>query len=77
MCADANITLAGLKIILFTSKHTVTNIMSAHRPSADELLLSSTLVSRIDLCEFSLSLSCRPFTGDAAKEYHNKRFREP
>ena len=27
--------VAGLKIVLFTSKHTVTNFMSVHRPSAD------------------------------------------
>ena len=38
--------VAGLKIVLFTSKHTVTNIMSVHKPSADVRLLPSTLVPR-------------------------------
>ena len=56
--------VAGLKIVLFTTKHTVTNFMSV-----DERLLSPTLVPRTDLCEFALSLSSRPFTGDAAKEF--------
>ena len=31
--------VAGLKIVLVTSKDTVTNFMSAHRPTADERLL--------------------------------------
>ena len=31
--------VAGLNIVLFTSKHTVTNIMSIHMPNADERLL--------------------------------------
>ena len=56
--------VAGLKIVLFTSKHTVTNFMSVHRPSADERLL----VPRTNVYEFALSLSSRPFTGDAVKE---------
>ena len=29
---------AGLKIVLFTSKHTVTNFMSVHRPSTEKRL---------------------------------------
>ena len=28
--------VASFKIALFTSKHTITNIMSGHMPSADE-----------------------------------------
>ena len=59
----------GLKIVLFTSKRTVTNFMSVHRTSADKRLLPPTLVPRTDLCEFTLSLSSRPFTGDAAKKF--------
>ena len=46
--------VVGLKIVLFRSKHTVTNFI---------------LVPRTDLYEFALSLSCGPFTGDAAKEF--------
>ena len=61
--------VAGLKIVSFTSKHTFTNFMSVHRESADERLLPPTLVPRTDLCEFALSLSSKPFTGDAAKEF--------
>ena len=54
--------VAGSKIVLFTSKHTVTNFMSVaveyinrlvHRLSADKRLLLPTLVSRIDCCELS------------------------
>ena len=58
--------VAGFNVVLFTSKHS-TNIMSVHRPSADERLLSPTLVPKIDLRVFALSLSSRPFTGDVAK----------
>ena len=36
--------VAGFNIVLFTSKHTATNITSVHRSSADERLLSPTLV---------------------------------
>ena len=61
--------VAGLNIVLFTNKHMVTNIMSVHRQSADERLLSPTLVPRSDLCELALSLPSRLFTGDAAKEF--------
>ena len=67
---DANILVVGFNIVLLTSKHAVTNIMSVHNSSADErLLLSPTLVPRIDLCAFALSLSSRPFLGEAAKEF--------
>ena len=52
--------VAGLNIVLFTNKHTVTNIMSA-----DEQLLSLILVPRIYLCAFS----SRPFIGEATKEF--------
>ena len=38
--------VACFNIVLFTITHTVTNIMSAHRPSADERLRSPTLVPR-------------------------------
>ena len=61
--------VAGFNIVLFTSKHTVTNMTSVHRPSAEERLLSPTLVPRIDLCAFTLLLSSRPFRGDAADEF--------
>ena len=44
--------VAGLNIVLFTSKNTVTNTMSVHRPSADERLLSQTLVPR-STCVYS------------------------
>ena len=69
--------VAGLNIVLFTSKHTVTN-MSVYRSSADERLFSPTLVARIDLFEFLLSLSSRPLTDDATKELttHNSGNRD-
>ena len=69
--------VAGLNIILFTSKHIVTIITSVHNPSADERLLSPTLVPPINLCESALSLSSQLFPGDTAQGIHNKRFREP
>ena len=59
--------VAGLKIVLFTSKHTVTNIMSVHKRSVEKRPLP--LVPRTDLCQFALSLSSRQFTGGAAKEF--------
>ena len=43
--------------------------MSVHRPSADERLFPPISVLRTDLCELALSLSSRPFPGDAAKEF--------
>ena len=43
--------------------------MSVHKSSGDEQLLPPTLVPRIDLREFALSLSSKPFTGDAVKEF--------
>ena len=54
--------VAGFNIVPFTSKHTATNITSAN-----ERLLSTTLVPSIDLCALALSLSSRPFPGDAAQ----------
>ena len=41
--------------------------MSVHSPSADERLLSPTLVPRIVLFEFLLSLSSKPCTSYVAK----------
>ena len=61
--------VAGFNIVLFTSKHRIKNIMSIHIPSADERLLSPTLAPTIDLCAFALSLSSRPITAEAAKEF--------
>ena len=55
-----------LVLILFYSQASMSvTSMSVHRPSADERLLSPTL----DLCAFALSLSSRPISGDAAKEF--------
>ena len=73
--------VVGLKIVLFTSKYTVTNFYECsrwtvhidcsrilvHRLSADERLLLPTLVPRINLCLFTLSFSSKPFTGNAAR----------
>ena len=61
--------VAGLKTVLFTGKHTVTNFMSVHRLSAKKRLLPPTLVPRTDLCEFALSLSSRICTGEEAKGF--------
>ena len=61
--------VAGSKIVLFTSKHTVTDFMSVHRSSADIRLLPPTIVPRTDLCKFALSLLSKPFTGDSVKEF--------
>ena len=60
--------VAGFNVVLSTSKHTVTNNVSVHRPSADERLLltqKKRSSAKIDLCEFALSFSSRPFPGDA------------
>ena len=48
--------VAGLKIALFTSKHSVTNFMSVHRR-----------VLTNDRCVFALSFSSRPFTSARAR----------
>ena len=68
--------VAGLNIVLLTSKYTVTNIASVHGPRADERLFSPTLVPKIEFREPALSLSSRPFPGDAAQGIHIKRFKE-
>ena len=61
--------VAGLKIVLFTSKHTVTNFMSVHRLGVDKRLFPPTLVPRTDLRELALWLSSGQFTGVSAKEF--------
>ena len=74
---DANITRCWFQdCFIHKQAHSYKIKMSVHRPSADERLFPPTPVPRTDLCELALSLSSRPFTGDAAKEF-TTTFREP
>ena len=59
--------VAGSKIVLLKSKHTVTNIMNVHRFSGDERPLPKNRLVRIELW-----LSSKRGQG-----IHDKRFWEP
>ena len=58
--------VAGLNIVLFTSKHTVTNFMSV-LGGLYKTILYDTCSPRIDFCEFSRYRFRLDITGDAAR----------